>query len=109
MLHNKEGIQSLEIAEEERERLTPWSLWKPVFLGKAVFVAGWVDIPMSSRPGEKLSSFTLMVGELGLELKAMNHHPLPNPFLTLPQAPKEINETNRLKLGVKNTEFPHSR
>lgn len=77
--------------------------------GRAVFVAGWVDIPMSSRPGEKLSSFTLMVGELGLELKAMNHHSLPNLLLTLPPAPKEINETNRLKLGVKNTESPHSR
>lgn len=30
--------------------------------GQAVCVAGWIDIPMSSRPGEKFSSFTLVVG-----------------------------------------------
>lgn len=59
MIQNKrDHSESRGGDEEQREKIAPLGTYVP---GQVVFVTDQLDIPMSSKPGQKLCSFTCLV------------------------------------------------
>lgn len=82
----KRAFRVPERAEEERERLTPESLWGSMFLGRLYLWQAIVRHTSVFQTWREALIFQTPGWELGLQLKAMNRLP-PNPLLILTQAP----------------------